>query len=224
MTPEAVFDAARAARTGLPEAIFCQGKTASQIADIIGSARSSLPSLLMTRLDKETFDRLPAEIRARIDYDPISRTGLYGEIHRPAGSAEVAVVTAGTTDVAVAKEAVRTFGHAGIPVHEIYDVGVAGLWRLLDRIPELSRFPVVVMIAGMDGAIFSVLGGLVPGAVIAVPTSTGYGVSHQGETALHSALASCAPGITVVNIDNGYGAACAAIRILRARDRNASAP
>ena len=118
--------------------------------------------------------------------------------------------------MAVAREAARTLRHAGHGCIEIHDIGVAGLWRLLDRVDELKTYPVVIVAAGMDAALPSVLGGLVPGAIIAVPTSAGYGVAAGGTTALHSMLASCAAGITVVNIDNGYGAACAALRIFGA--------
>jgi NCAIR mutase (PurE)-related protein len=126
----------------------------------------------------------------------------------------VAVVTAGTSDLPVAHEALRTLAFYGLPARAIADVGVAGLWRLLRHEDELRRYPAVIVVAGMEGALFSVVGGLVRGVVIAVPTSTGYGAARGGETALHAALASCAPGVVVVNIDNGYGAACAAIRVL----------
>ncbi len=128
----------------------------------------------------------------------------------------IAVVTAGTSDLGVSREAVRTLAAYGEAATEWADIGVAGLWRLLERLDDLKRFAVVIVVAGMDGALFSVIGGLLPGAIIAVPTSTGYGMSAKGETALRAALASCAPGIVVTNIDNGYGAACAALRILRA--------
>lgn len=217
MTPEALFDAARGTRIGLAEAVFCEGKSPAQIATIVEAAAASLPSLLLTRLSAEAFAALPSPLRNRIDFDPVSRTGIFGRAPVPAGPARIAVVSAGTSDVPVAKEAVRTLTHCGLAACEIYDIGVAGLWRLLKRVDELATFPVLIVVAGMDGALFSVLGGLVPGAIIAVPTSTGYGTSYKGETALHSALASCAPGILTVNIDNGYGAACAAARILRAR-------
>jgi NCAIR mutase (PurE)-related protein len=126
------------------------------------------------------------------------------------------VVGAGTSDMSVCREAVRALGYHGIKASEIYDVGVAGLWRLMERVPEIVRHPVVIAVAGMDAALVSVLGGLVPGLVIAVPTSVGYGMAKGGETALRAALVSCAPGVAVVNIDNGYGAACAALRALRA--------
>ncbi len=127
----------------------------------------------------------------------------------------VAVVGAGTSDMRVCREVVRTLRYHGVAASEVYDVGVAGLWRLLERVPEIVRHPVVIAVAGMDAALVSVLGGLAPGLVIGVPTSAGYGVANHGTTALHAALASCAPGVAVVNIDNGYGAACAALRALR---------
>ena len=126
----------------------------------------------------------------------------------------VAIVAAGTADSPVAREAARTLRHEGVEATLVSDVGVAGLWRLMERIAEIARHPVVIAVAGMDAALASVLGGLVPGAVIAVPTSTGYGAAEAGRTALNAMLASCAPGVTVCNIDNGYGAAAAALRIL----------
>ncbi|MEM6940833.1 MAG: AIR carboxylase family protein [Pseudomonadota bacterium] len=104
--------------------------------------------------------------------------------------------------------------YLGVPIEKFIDIGVAGLWRLLEQVETLQKFPVVVAVAGMDGALPSVLGGLIQGAIICVPTSTGYGASRGGETALSAALASCAPGLSVVNIDNGYGAACAAFRVV----------
>jgi NCAIR mutase (PurE)-related protein len=128
----------------------------------------------------------------------------------------VAIVAAGTSDVPVAREAERTLAYAGLASTLVADVGVAGLWRLQRRLDEIRAHPVVICAAGMDAALPSVLGGLVPGALIAVPTSVGYGVAAGGRAALDAVLASCAPGITVCNIDNGYGAACAAMRILHA--------
>lgn len=214
MNPEAVWDAARRARIGLAEAILCEGKTAAQIAAICEDAGKDGHAVLLTRLDAAAFAELPAALGAEIDYDAVSRTGILGS-PPAAGPSRVAVVTAGTSDLEVSREAVRTLAAYGEAATEITDIGVAGLWRLLERVDELTRFPVVIVAAGMDGALFSVIGGLLPGAVIAVPTSTGYGVSAKGETALRAALASCAPGIMVANIDNGYGAACAALRILK---------
>jgi NCAIR mutase (PurE)-related protein len=117
--------------------------------------------------------------------------------------------------VPVSREAARTLAYYGVPCVEITDVGVAGLWRLMERIDELRRMQVVIAVAGMDAALPTVIGGLVASVVIGVPTSVGYGVAQGGQSALHAMLASCAPGVLVTNIDNGYGAACAAIRILR---------
>jgi pyridinium-3,5-biscarboxylic acid mononucleotide synthase len=214
MTPDALFDVARAARIGIPEAIMCQGKSPSQIAAILDDVRESLTCVLLTRLTPEAFQSLPETLRESLDYDPISRTALSGTPPTISTPPRVAIVTAGTSDIPIAREAARTLAASGHGACEIPDVGVAGLWRILDRVEELRTYPIIIVIAGMDGALFSVLGGLVASALIAVPVSTGYGASRAGETALAAALASCAPGVTVVNIDNGYGAACAALRIL----------
>ncbi|MDX9859565.1 MAG: nickel pincer cofactor biosynthesis protein LarB [Rhodospirillales bacterium] len=223
MSPESVWDAARRTRIGLAEAILCEGKTPAQIAAICVEARKDGHPVLLTRLDSATFAALPPNLRGETDYDALSRTALLGRPPAAAGSGRVAVVTAGTSDLGVSREAVRTLAAYGETATEWSDIGVAGLWRLLERLDELKRFPVVIVVAGMDGALFSVIGGLLPGAIIAVPTSTGYGMSAKGETALRAALASCAPGILVANIDNGYGAACAALRILRATRQVSSA-
>ena len=170
--------------------------------------------MLLTRLEPNVVEAFPDRHRQRLDYDPLSRTGWYGEIAPARPTIDVAIVTGGTSDLRVARESGRTLRYYGHQALEINDVGVAGLWRLLERIPELRRVGVVIAVAGMDAAIVSVLGGLLGNVVIAVPTSTGYGVAHQGETALAASLTSCASGVVVVNIDNGYGAACAAIRLL----------
>ena len=224
MNREFTLDASRRERTGLDEAIFCAGKSLAQIEAILAHAESAGRRLLLTRLAPADHAALPAERTAGLDYDPVSRTAILGSVDLPAGGAaggepRAGVVTAGSSDIPVAREAARTLLYDGHPCREIHDVGVAGLWRLLDRLDEIRSFDVVIAVAGMEAALASVLGGLVPGAIIAVPTSTGYGVAAGGETALRAALTSCAPGVTVVNIDNGYGAACAAARILNARPR-----
>ena len=213
--PDAItLDLERRARIGIEEAVLCAGKTPGQIADILRRADDKGVSLLLTRLDSARRDALPAPLAERIDYEPLSRTGFFGTVAAPAGEARVAIVSAGTSDQPVSREAARTLAYHGHPSTEIGDVGVAGLWRLLERIDEIRAFPVVIVAAGMDAALPSVVGGLVPGLVIAVPTSTGYGIAEGGITALRAMLASCAPGVAVVNIDNGYGAACAALRAL----------
>jgi NCAIR mutase (PurE)-related protein len=210
------LDFDRARRLGFDEAVFCAGKSAGQIAGILERVAERGGSMLLTRLAAGTLAELPEERRRQLDYEALSGTAYFGDVAPPALSGQVAVVGAGTSDMGVCREAVRTLGYHGIRASEVYDVGVAGLWRLLERVPEIVRHPVVIAVAGMDAALISVLGGLVPGLVIGVPTSVGYGVANRGETALHAALASCAPGVTVVNIDNGYGAACAALRAIRA--------
>jgi len=211
------LDFQRLGRIGFDEAVLCEQKTLSHLTEILDSMNLRKASILLTRLGQQQFERLPSNHRERIDYEPVSRTGYYGTIDPPTRDARIAVVTAGTSDTQVAREAVRTLQYYGEVCLEIADAGVAGLWRLLDRIEEIRKMPMVIVVAGMDAALPSVVGGLVPGLVIAVPTSTGYGVARSGETALHAMLTSCAPGVPVVNIDNGYGAACAALRALNAR-------
>jgi NCAIR mutase (PurE)-related protein len=212
------LDLARFARTGLEEAVFCAGKSLQHMVQILEAAAARNISLLLTRLSMDHHEELAKSWPDRLDYDTVSRSAYFGRPHSPAQEpAEIAVVAAGTSDLAVSREAVRTLRYYGIPTLEINDVGVAGLWRLMDRIEEIRRMSVVIAVAGMDAALPTVVGGLVPGAVIGVPTSVGYGVAHGGQTALNAMLASCAAGMTVVNIDNGFGAACAAMRILRAR-------
>ncbi len=207
-------DHRRRERVGLDEAILCEAKTVAQIRMILDDACTGHHNLLLTRLQAVQFETLPAEHRARMNYEQISRTAYFGTVAEPQGAARVALISAGTSDIGVSREAARTLYYHGVGCAEIYDVGVAGLWRLLERIDEIRSFPVVIAVAGMDAALPSVLGGLVASVVIAVPTATGYGIAAGGHTALHAVLASCAPGVVVVNIDNGYGAACAALRIL----------
>jgi len=216
MTTDFVLDASRAGRIGFGEAVFCAGKSPAQISAILEQAEADGASLLLTRLDEGRRAALPPWQQDRLDYDPPSGTAFFGDPAPLVGAARVAVVTAGTSDVPVAREAARTLrfhGHASL---QMADIGVAGLWRLMARLEEIRDMPVVIVAAGMDAALPSVLAGLVPGAIIAVPTSVGYGVAAGGRTALNAILASCAPGIVTVNIDNGYGAACAAMRVLNA--------
>ncbi len=221
---EIKLDLDRDRRLGFGEAIFCQDKSAAQIAAILDVAVTDGHAMLLTRLSRESFAELPQRLASCLDFHPQSQTAFCG--NRPllcsqAGS--VAILTAGTSDAAVAREAQRTLAFHAIESSTYFDVGVAGLWRLLERLDEIRRHRIVIAIAGMDAALPTVLGGLITQPLIAVPTSTGYGASRNGETALAASLTSCAPGIVVCNIDNGYGAACAAIRILvalHANDRN----
>ena len=213
MTIEFKFDHDRRRRIGLDEAVFCEGKTVARISTIIDASRAEARGLLLTRIDQSKFDALSGRYGPQLDFDPLSRTAIFGSPHSVRRTTPVAVVTAGTSDLSASREASRTLFFAGQPFREYNDIGVAGLWRLLERIEDIRRSPVVIVAAGMDAALVSVIGGLVAGAVIALPTSIGYGVARGGATALNASLASCAPGVTVVNIDNGYGAACAALRI-----------
>jgi NCAIR mutase (PurE)-related protein len=214
---EFLLDAERTARIGFGEAVYCAGKSVAQIAAILASAPET--AMLLTRLDRDRFDGLPEAARGRLDYDPVSHTAWQGAPSPLLGPARVAVVTAGTSDVPVAREVSRTLRFSGHDATEIADVGVAGLWRLMRRVEELRGFPVVIVVAGMDAALPSVVAGLVPGLVVGVPTSVGYGVAAGGRAGLDAMLASCAPGLSVVNIDNGYGAACVALRMLGAMTR-----
>lgn len=210
---EVNLDFDRENRTGLAEAVYCRGKSPSQMQTIAEHVRDADKAMLFTRLSDEQFKNIEAAIPSMLDYDPISQTAVHKPAEMKPGDL-VAVVTGGSTDVPVAREAARTLNYYGHRTLEIDDVGVAGLWRITNRLDELREKKIIICIAGMDAALPTVLGGLVPGVLIAVPTSIGYGMAKGGETALRSLLVSCAPGITVVNIDNGYGAACAAIRVL----------
>jgi NCAIR mutase (PurE)-related protein len=213
---DVVFDFARAERIGIDEAVLCAGKSLGQIVTILEQARARRAGLLLTRLSEEKRAALPAELVSDIDYCDLSCTGFFGPLRPVTSTGQVAIVSAGTSDAPVAREAARSLRHAGIQATVIADVGVAGLWRLMERIEEIRRHPVVIAVAGMDAALASVLGGLVCSALIGVPTSVGYGATEGGRTALNAMLASCAQGMTVCNIDNGFGAANAALRLLNA--------
>jgi NCAIR mutase (PurE)-related protein len=202
----------RIARTGTAEAVLCDGKSPQQVDAIVAHARHLDRRLLLTRLAQDAYDAL--SLRDTLDYDAVSRTAILGPLPMPRHAARVAIVSGGTSDVSVALEAARTLAFQGEASTRFVDVGVAGLWRLMEHLDDIRAHRIVIAVAGMEGAIFSVLTGLVASAVIAVPTSVGYGVAAGGHAALHSALASCASGLAVVNIDNGFGAAHVALRML----------
>ncbi len=208
------MDWEREARTGIAEAVFCENKTPEQIAAILTSAGER--ALLLTRLGAEKHSALPEPLRTKLDHDASSRTAFHCLEDKP-NVGGPGIVCAGTSDLPVAREAQRTLAFHGYAAPIVSDVGVAGLWRLMKRLPEIRSFSVVIAVAGMEGALFSVLSGLVDAPVIAVPTSIGYGVAERGQAALTSALASCAQGLVSVNIDNGFGAACAALRMIGCR-------
>ena len=212
--PSVTFDRARGSRIGLDEAVLCEYKTADQIAAILRDAVNEKRRLLMTRLTPTQFDELPGDLQDALDYCLLSRTGILGTLPPLVAFPRIALTSAGTSDSTPMAETKRVLAYAGQDAVEIADVGVAGLWRLLARKAELCEMDIVIVFAGMDAALPSVVAGLVPGVVIGVPTSVGYGVAAGGRVALESMLASCAPGVTVVNIDNGYGAATAALRMV----------
>ena len=210
----AVLDLDRQARIGLSEAVFCEHKTPEQIEAILRHFRQTGAPCLLTRLDRGKTEALPSFFRERMNYDAASRTGFFPHTLPTRMVEPIAIVSGGTSDAPVCLEAARTLEFHGIPSVLFQDVGITGLWRLMERIDAIREHPVVIAVAGMEGALFSALGGLVGAPVIAVPTSVGYGVGQGGRLSLDSALGSCAPGIVTVNIDNGFGAACAAIRFL----------
>jgi len=200
----------RALRKGFPEVILAQGKTARQIAEIAQRLVACGQHALITRLDEPKAQEVRATL-PELRYYPDGRLGALGEPPvPPAGQGLILVISAGTADLPVAEEAAVTAELLGNRVDRLYDVGVAGLHRLLASVEKLHAAAVLIVVAGMEGALPSVVGGLVDRPVIAVPTSVGYGASFNGLAALLAMLNSCAPGITVVNIDNGFGAAAAA--------------
>jgi NCAIR mutase (PurE)-related protein len=216
MESEFIVDYDRQKRLRIPEAVFCQGKDIFLLQDLLEQLYRHGEAQLLTRLLPEQWRELSPSLQEAIDYHELSRTGWLLGRHEPWLSKGVAVVSAGSSDRSVAWEVARCLEFMGVQLEMFTDVGVAGLWRLQERLPRIKEYGVVVAVAGMEGALPTVLGGLVPQPLIAVPSSVGYGVSAGGEAAMTSMLSSCAPGITVVNIDNGYGAAMAALRILRA--------
>jgi pyridinium-3,5-biscarboxylic acid mononucleotide synthase len=215
----AAVDHHRALRQGSPEVVFGLGKTAAQIVGIARELARTGQNVLVTRLEaekaRETLAALP-ELR----YVELARTATLEHVPiPPLGTRPVALVSAGTSDLPVAEECAETLRMLGAAIERVYDVGVAGIHRLLPKRDVFDRTGVVVVVAGMEGALPSVIGGMVSGPVIAVPTSVGYGVSFGGLAALAGMLSSCASGVVVCNIDNGFGAAYAAARILRGRER-----
>ncbi len=213
MSDDVTFDTERIERIGLDEAVLADPKSDAQIASIIAGAMDEDRRLLVTRLAPDRLKNLPREQVARLDYCEASHTAILGPVPRPRNTPKIALVSAGTSDFRPLTEARRVLSYAGLGATVISDCGVAGLWRLLRHEKTLRDMDIVIVFAGMDGALPSVVAGLVPGVVISVPTAVGYGVAAGGKAALHATLSSCAPGLLVVNIDNGYGAATAAIRI-----------
>jgi hypothetical protein len=202
----------RALRQGFPEVIFCEGKTVEQVAAIAGRLLERHGALLASRATREMYEAVKANA-PRAVYHPLSRAITVTPARRPRPAGRILVVTAGTSDIPVAEETAVTADILGSRVETRFDVGVAGLHRILDARPALETANVIVVVAGMDGVLPSVVGGLVAKPVIAVPTSVGYGASFHGLAALLTMLNSCAAGVAVVNIDNGFGAGVLAHRI-----------
>lgn len=213
----AVIDEQRSQRTGLPEVVYGAGKRPEQLVQILRHLATHTGRALATRVSADKAARV-RELAPAITYEPVPRLLRLGEPAPPVGGGLLCVLSAGTSDEPVAEEAARCAEWFGLEVERAYDVGVAGLHRLLSRLEQVRRARVIIAVAGMEGALPSVVAGLVRAPVIAVPTSVGYGANLQGLTALLAVVNSCAAGVSAVNIDNGFGAAQVAHRILSPRD------
>ena len=202
----AKLDLQREARCGFPEVVYCAGKTVGQSVQILDVLMDKYDNVIGTRADKAVYDALISRHPAA-QYDPLARM-VYQHKDKTVvnGDRLISVITAGTSDIPIAEEAALTAEIMGNRVERIYDVGVAGIHRLLARVDDIRRANVNIVVAGMEGALASVVGGLVDKPVIAVPTSIGYGANFHGLSALLAMLNSCAAGVSVVNIDNGFGA------------------
>ena len=209
----AKIDHHRELRSGLPEVIYSQGKSITQLKKIIQSLKNANSDTLATKLSSDTYKKLKTSLPKSAKYNEQAQTLVIRnkKVKQPVGL--ITIVTAGTSDISIAEEAAVTADLLGSRVETIFDVGVAGLHRLLDNIEQIKKARVLIVVAGMEGALASVVGGLVSQPIIAVPTSIGYGASFNGISALLTMLNSCATGIAVVNIDNGFGAGCMAHRI-----------
>lgn len=201
----AKIDHHRGIRNGYPEVVYCEGKTSRQIVEIIQRLMAKDNNILATRASRENFDAV-SEVITDAEYHAAARIIIVRRKEIVLSDKQIAVITAGTSDIPVAEEAAITSEVLGNKVMRIYDVGVAGIHRLLSKMDAISEANVIIVVAGMEGALASVVGGLVDKPVIAVPTSVGYGANFGGLAALLTMLNSCASGIGVVNIDNGFGA------------------
>lgn len=206
----AKIDNHRHIRCGIPEAIYCQSKTVEQISDIVDQFVKREKDVLATRANEEAFKVVAAK-HPKAKFNKLARTiTIRNGKKRKKKKGLILIIAAGTSDIPVAEEARETAEIVGNRVETIYDVGVAGIHRLLDKMADMSKAGVIIVVAGMEGALASVVGGLVDCPIIGVPTSVGYGASFGGIAPLLSMLNSCSAGVSVVNIDNGFGAACVA--------------
>ena len=201
----AKFDTDRKKRKGFTEVIYCPGKDLGHLKIIIKKAFKLKEDLLLTKLDKTTYSSLKKIIPV-LKYNPLAKIGYHLAEPKSLSKGMVLVICAGTSDVPIAEEAVQTLEVMGNRVEKLYDVGVAGVHRLMNNIARLKKAKVIIVVAGMEGALPSLVSGLVKAPIVAVPTSCGYGSSFQGLAALLTMLNGCSPGVTVVNIDNGFGA------------------
>jgi len=199
------LDTDRKKRRGFSEVIYCRGKTREQLKKIVEVLLKKKEDVLLTKLDKAVFAYLKKTIPS-LQYNPLAQLGHCGCVPVPRKRGLVTVISAGTADIPVAEEAAATLEIMGNRIERLYDVGVAGVHRLMNSIDRVRKSNVVVVVAGMEGALASLVSGLISCPVIAVPTSCGYGASFNGLAALLTMLNSCSPGVTVVNIDNGFGA------------------
>ena len=206
------IDHHREFRTGYPEIIYCAGKSVEQVREIFRVMSEKQNNVIGTRANQEMYEAV-SSISTDIIYYPIARIISLQKKKTPVPESRIAIITAGTSDMPVAEEAAITAELLGNKVVRIYDAGVAGIHRLVDKLPDIRGCRVIIVIAGMEGALASVVGGLVDKPVIAVPTSVGYGANFGGISALLGMLTSCSTGVTVVNIDNGFGAGFAASMI-----------
>jgi NCAIR mutase (PurE)-related protein len=207
------IDHERSNRVGFQEIVFGASKSVEQLKRIINDFLENEKSVLCTKVQKKKAKVLSAEFPNSF-YDQVSKIFLVGKFPSEIPNKEVAILSGGTSDQYLVDEIYYTLKFFGIDAERFQDIGVAGVHRLLNNLEKLSKFKVIIVIAGFEGALPTVAGGLLPQPIIAVPAAVGYGISKGGKVALNSMLSSCANGITVVNIDNGYGAAMAALRIL----------
>ena len=213
MSKRFTIDHDRKRRLGFEEVVFGASKSVALLMDLMRDYEENELNVLVTRLQSEKAEVLLKSFEGAF-YDLESGAFMLKEIDLPDENPRIGIITAGSSDLGVANEAYYTLAYMGVKAKMVHDIGVAGLHRLMNRLEELRELEILIVVAGFEGALPTVMGGLLPQPIIGVPTSTGYGMAKNGETALHSMLTSCANGIVVVNIDNGYGAAMSAFRML----------
>ncbi|MGR5363645.1 nickel pincer cofactor biosynthesis protein LarB [Vibrio mediterranei] len=216
-----IIDFERKQRCGVEEAILCSSKSPLQIEQIIQMALERDARMLFTRLSLEKWQSLSPTFHPKLSYCSVSKTAILGTItDLKQQESPIAIVSGGSSDTNICHEILRTLNYHGVSASLYEDVGVSALWRLTNALEDINKAKIIIAVAGMEAALPTVLAGLTPRPIIAVPTSVGYGVSNGGELALHSCLGSCAAGVMTMNIDNGFGAACAAIKLLNSFQHN----